>query len=346
MSLAPVRYARLTLKLYSSDSPKGVSPFSEDLTSSYFRFMTVEEFESEVKSAAKRAEKYLQMPPVVKVQEDEKRVLQVDEKIAGFSEHKYVVCDISFESKDTNRLILIRQPDGTLEHAPLDVRKRVNQVYFPRPGRKLKTPAMFEPEHLKAVLDRQEYLFVLDMACVQFDPFEKQYHEITSKAYQHINETKRFDDLRSTRHFGPLAFFLAWHNMIDDLLLDNIKRNYIRHAVELILLHHKLHGIAEEKAIEQKLAEYPNRTDLVQEYFNSMLPDEKGDIQQKIEQVVGKSPEDFAADESFIQVIETFTKSHGLKKVQLELALQTFKEENRKKQELDQNLRQQHGVAV
>lgn len=307
--------------------------------------MTVEQFEEEVKKATKRAAKQLQMPPVVKVLEEKKRVLVTDENLSGFCDDKHVITDITFDVREVDRMVLIRQPDGSLEHAPLEVRKRMCQIFFPRPGRKLKAPKLFEPENLKAVLKRHEYLFVLDLLCVQFDPFEKEYHEVTSQVYQHINESKKFDDLRSTRHFGPMAFFFAWHKMIDDLLLDNIKRDYLRYGVELILLHHKLHSIEEEKAIAQKLAEFPNRRDLVKDYCDSMLRDAKDDLKTKIKQIVGKTEEDFTSDECFIEIIEEYTKKHGIKKVQLELALQTFKEENRKKYELNQSLMKQHGVA-
>lgn len=308
--------------------------------------MTVEQFEEEVKKSAQRGKKQLQMPPVVKVLDEQKRVLVTDENLSGFCDDKHVITDISFAVKDTDRIVLIRQPDGSLEHAPLEVRKRMNQIFFPRPGRKLKAPKLFEPENLKAVLDRHEYLFVLDLLCVQFDPFEKEFHEISSQVYQHINESKKYDDLRSTRHFGPMAFFFAYHKMIDDLLLDNIKRDYLRHGVELILLQHTLHNnVDEEKVISQKLAEFPDRRDLVKDYCESMLQDVQNDLQVKIKQVVGKTEEDFAGDECFFEIIEEFTKKHALKKVQLELALQTFKEENRRKYELSQSLRKQHGIA-
>lgn len=47
------------------------------------------------------------------------------------------------------RLIVARDPDGTLRHANMSERFRMNQIYFPIQGRKLRTPRMFEPEYLK-----------------------------------------------------------------------------------------------------------------------------------------------------------------------------------------------------
>lgn len=308
--------------------------------------MTVDQFEEEVKKSAKRAEKLLQMPPVVKVKQDEQRILVKDPGLDGFCEDKHVITDISFDVRDVDRMVLIRQTDGTLEHAPLEVRKRMNQIYFPRNGRKLKAHKLFEKENLKSLLDRYQYLFVLDLTCVQFDPYEKEYHEITADTYQHINENKKFEILRSSRHFGPMAFFFAWHNMIDDLLLDNIKRDYLRHAVELILLYHKLHQVEGEQEISNQLKEFPDRRNLTQDYFNTMIQGAQTNLHQKINQIVGKSEEDFASDQCFIGIIENYTKKHGIKKVQLELALQTFKEENQKKYELNQDLKKQHGIAA
>lgn len=48
-----------------------------------------------------------------------------------------------------SRIVVVREPDGTLRKANADERHNVNQIYFPQSGRELKHPAMFEDEHLK-----------------------------------------------------------------------------------------------------------------------------------------------------------------------------------------------------
>lgn len=48
-----------------------------------------------------------------------------------------------------SRIIVVREPNGTLRKANADERHNVNQIYFPQSGRELKHPVMFEDEHLK-----------------------------------------------------------------------------------------------------------------------------------------------------------------------------------------------------
>lgn len=293
--------------------------------------MTAEQLKSQVKAAAWRAKHLLQMPPIVKVQDDQTRIISKDSGLDGFSDSSVVITDISFDVKDTKRTVLIRHSDGTLETASQSVRKRVNQIYFPRDDRKISDPKMFTPEYLQRVLDEHQYEFILDRACIQFEPYEQEYHEITSKTYQHINNSKRFNDLRSTRHFGTMTFFLAWHKMIDDLLLDCIKRGYLRNAVETIFLHYKLHAVSEENAVEKCLNDFPDTRDVIQECYNTMISGANDTIHQKIDYDSEKTRAELTRDEHFLQTIENYTKTHGVKKILLELAVQTYREELEKK---------------
>uniref|UniRef100_A0A336MAH8 CSON008091 protein n=2 Tax=Culicoides sonorensis TaxID=179676 RepID=A0A336MAH8_CULSO len=293
-----------------------------------FKFMTPEQFESQVKHSAYKAKRLLQMPPIVKILEDQTRILSKDTEMDGFSDSDYVITDISFDVKDTKRAIVVRHANGILETAPQSIRKRVNQIYFPKEERKITVPLMFtREEYLQRLLDNYEYQFILDRTCIQFEPYEREFHEITSKTYQHINKEKKFDMLRSTRHFGTMTFFLTWHKMIDDLLIDCIKRGYLRNGVELILLFHKIHGGSEEKTLEACLEKYPYQRDIVKEYYDSMISGVNEDLHKKIDYDPEKLKEEQARDENFLKEIENFTKTHGVKKIQLELAVQTFREE-------------------
>lgn len=85
---------------------------------------------------------------------------------------------------------------------------------------------------------------MLDLACVQFEPTDPDYHMITESVYAHVASMKHFDHLRSTRHFGPFAFYLAWNNDIDKLLLENIQTGRLDDAVLLVELYHKLNPSA------------------------------------------------------------------------------------------------------
>ena len=43
----------------------------------------------------------------------------------------------------------MRDPNGVLKEASWEEKQRMCQIYFPIPGRKIKTPKMFEDEHLQ-----------------------------------------------------------------------------------------------------------------------------------------------------------------------------------------------------
>lgn len=306
--------------------------------------MTTEQVESEIKEAGNRAQRLLQMPPIVKITEDTHKIISKDPALKSFSDSSFVITDITYGVKDSDRTIVIRHDDGVLEHAPLSIRKRVNQIYFPLSGRRIRMPKMFEENHLNEVLDEHKYEFVLDRLCVQFEPYEKEFHMISSKVYQHINENKKFDDLRSTRHFGPMAFFLAWHKLVDDLLLDMIKRDYLKNGVELIALTYKLNNVQDSNkdVVEQVRLNSSENNDVIKE---SQPTYSSVDIHQEIKSTIGKSAADFAVDDLCLNYITEYNKLHGIKKTQLELAIQAYRETNDQKKKLLEGLSKAHGIS-
>jgi small subunit ribosomal protein S22 len=92
------------------------------------------------------------------------------------------------------------------------------------------------------LLNCSKYEFILDRACVQFEPDDPEYQTITRKVYEHINAERRFDLLRSTRHFGPIVFHLVWTNNIDNLLCEMIETSRVKDATLLIRLYHMIHA--------------------------------------------------------------------------------------------------------
>lgn len=284
--------------------------------------MTSKQLEDELRSKFRHAEHLLQMPPVLKVMEEQKKVISTDEALSGFSDSSFVFTDVSFGLKNSDRSVVIRHPDGVLEEAPYNVRKRVYQIYFPMAGRKFRIPQMLEDENLKRLINSEEYEFVLDSLCMQFEPYEPKFHEITSQVYQSINEHQQFDKLRSTRHFGPMAFFFAWHKMIDDLVVDMIRNDYLKNAVELICLMFKLNAIEFDTSILKTLQEVNDTERQIKSTIDALLKKTPSDAQK-----IQKTNEDLKVDElcyEFIQ--EAFVKKHSLKKPQLESVLQTYKE--------------------
>jgi small subunit ribosomal protein S22 len=102
----------------------------------------------------------------------------------------------------------------------------------------LETPKMFEQEQLLRILDDPtRYLFVLERACLQFEPDEHDYIRVSSTVYEHIHAKRQFDQLRSTRHFGPMTFYLANNKKIDLLLQDMIERSLLADASALVRLY-------------------------------------------------------------------------------------------------------------
>ena len=64
-------------------------------------------------------------------------------------------------------------------------------------GRKIKEPSIFsDEEKFHSLLDRYKYEYVLDRACVQYEPDEPQYQKLTSIAYQHVDMSMQFNLLR------------------------------------------------------------------------------------------------------------------------------------------------------
>lgn len=282
---------------------------------------------------------------LLQIEEQEHKTIAVDAALQGYDpdQAKFVFTDITFGIKDNERTVVVRQPDGTLENATPEIRKRVNQIYFPKDGRRLRQPKLFEPEYLKACLDQHNYEFILDRSCVQFEPFEHQFHAITQKVYHHINETKQFDLLRSTRHFGPMTFFFAWHKLVDNLLIDIIQRDFMHNAVELISLTYRLNGITFDESILHQLDQLKQRK--AESLERHILAIGHGELQQDIEAKVGQTAEDFEINDVCFSFIEAFNKSHAIKKSSISAALQTYREKNDERRRLFEGLQKAHGVS-
>lgn len=303
--------------------------------------MTTEQIQEEVESALKQAEFKLQMPPVMRVKEERIEVLSVDPALKNFDDSDYVFTDITYGIPDSDRNIVIRGMDGSLSTASLEVRKRLNQFYFPLNGRKVRVPKLFEADNLKTLLSQDKFEFVLDAMCIQFEPYERQYHEISATVFEYIDEHKKFDELRSTRHFGPMAFFLAWHNRIDNLLLDLIKNDYLANCVDLLELTCRLQKWTPPAA--DKLNKFRHQ----QQQVNSGdgLNQLRSVLDTEIEGSVGKSVHQIEADSAALELVKEFVRDHSIKKVQLELAIATYTEKSEGQMKLWQGLQTAHGLS-
>ncbi|CAK9816062.1 28S ribosomal protein S22, mitochondrial [Anthophora plagiata] len=214
-----------------------------------FKFMTDEELQEVRAQISTKARGRIQMPPVVKVRAEDE-IISKDIGLQGLCEQNYVFTDISFGNTNRNRLIVVRDTNGTLRHANSNERHRMNQIYFPISDREIHTPQMFSNPYFSDLLDKEEFEFILDRACLQFEPDDPEYHRITKEVYSYVNKMGKFDQLRSTRHFGPLAFHLVWENEFQNLLADVIKSENITEAGALIRLYHKIYPEAKSNKPE------------------------------------------------------------------------------------------------
>lgn len=293
-----------------------------------YKFLTNEELEAEVSKANERADRLLQMPPVVKVQQPINEVLSEDKALLGYDAAKFLFTDITFGVANEHRLIVERDPDGILRTCDHDVRKRLNETYFPLNGRKLREPIMFTDEDkFNSLLDRDQYEFVLDRACAQYEPDEQTYQKITSITYQHIDANKNYETLRSTRHFGPMAFYLTWHQSIDNLMLELLQGSALREAVLLTALRHAVGG------------GLPGG-DSVQALANEILP-----TPLQLSRPDQITEEDIRLDNKCIECIEKYIVSNSAMKSQHELALQGFREHYQQLIALSRGLSKAHGSA-
>lgn len=257
---------------------KKVRQGQRELDPPTYKFMTDKELQEALKDANERADKLLQMPPVLAVRKPVDRVLSYDPALQGLETSRFVFTDITFGVADSKRLIVVREPDGTLRDADWDVRDRLNQIYFPRAGREVLCPKMFEDDYLKDLLVREEFLFILDRACIQFEPDDPKYQEVASTTYNYINDNRLFEKLRSTRHFGPLVFYLVWNNNIDNLLLDLLETCHIEETNNLLQLY---------AIIQNVQFSVDNRTDsfdILEEYI-SKYSKKKGPLELSLQAV-------------------------------------------------------------
>lgn len=104
----------------------------------------------------------------------------------------------------------------------------MNSIYFPSPGREFVTPKMFtDPEAFQSVLERASeqdnvYEFILDRACLQFEPDDPLFILTAESTYDAIDRRGHYDFLKSTRHFGPMVFYLVRVRKMDGLLLHSM----------------------------------------------------------------------------------------------------------------------------
>lgn len=308
-----------------------------------YHFLTADEVKTKFEGALRTARRLLLMPPILPIEKDNVQVLAKDPAIQGYMDTKMIFIDTSYNLKDRERRVLVRHPNGVLESGDQLTRRRMIETYFPFKGRNIVPPAMFTGEHLLRVLDEGKYEFLLNRCIVQFEPYEKDFHRVTSITYQHINTAKAFESLRSTRHFGPMAFFLAWHKLIDNLVIDCINRDYLRNSVEAICLAYNLNKIPYDSYILEQLKKYPKRDD---EYFyRKFIQSNANKVDLEFERNSGKNADDLKCDEICLKFLDEYCKSeHAKKPNEIKNTIQTYREHAESQRQLLEGVQKAHGI--
>nr|XP_061797850.1 small ribosomal subunit protein mS22-like [Nerophis lumbriciformis] len=227
------------------DLQKVFRPLKQELKPPVYKLMTDEQLEQAVKLATQKAQNLLQMPPVLPERKPISDVLSVDKILEGMDTAKYVFTDITYNIPHRERFIVVRETDGTLRKATWEERDRLIQVYFPKDGRKIAPPLLFNDENLKMVFSQDRHEDVLDLCLVQFEPDSSQYIKVHAATYEDLDKHGKYELLHSTRHFGGMAWYLVNARRIDGLIVDMLKKELVQDAVSLVSLFHLVHPHSE-----------------------------------------------------------------------------------------------------
>ncbi|XP_041419403.1 28S ribosomal protein S22, mitochondrial isoform X2 [Xenopus laevis] len=231
----------LLKKMTGLNLEKVFQPVKQQLKPPTYKLLTEEQYQQTVQKVSLTAEKCLEMPPVLSERKPIESVLSEDKILCDVETAKYVFTDITYSTPHRERFIVVREPNGVLRKATWEERDRMIQVYFPREGRKLATPLVFQPENMQVLFKEDRHEELLNRCLVQFDPDSAEYIRVHHQTYEDVDLHGKYDLLRSTRHCGGMAWYLCCRKKIDGFLIDMIQRDLLDDAVSLVRLYHMLH---------------------------------------------------------------------------------------------------------
>uniref|UniRef100_A0A8C5LB45 Mitochondrial ribosomal protein S22 n=1 Tax=Jaculus jaculus TaxID=51337 RepID=A0A8C5LB45_JACJA len=243
----------ILVKMTGLDLQKTFTPAIQKLKPPTYKLMNQAQLEEATRQAVEAAKVRLKMPPVLEERTPIDDVLAEDKILEGTETNKYVFTDISYHVPHRERFIVVREPNGTLRKASWEERDQVIQIYFPKKGRRVLTPVIFKEENLKTMYSKDRHVDVLNLCVAQFEPDSADYIKLHHQTYEDIDRHGKYDLLRSTRHFGGMAWYFVNNKKIDGLLVDQIQRDLIEDATSLVQLYHMLHpnGQSAREAKEQ-----------------------------------------------------------------------------------------------
>ncbi|XP_028275952.1 small ribosomal subunit protein mS22 [Parambassis ranga] len=246
------------------DLQKVFRPIKQELKPPTYKLMTDEQLEQALDNAREKAKKLLQMPPILPERKPINDVLSEDKILDGMDTTKYVFTDITYNIPHRERFIVVREPNGTLRKATWEERDRLIQVYFPKEGRKITAPHIFKEGNLKMVFSQDRHEDVLDLCLVQFEPDSSDYIRVHVTTYEDLEKHGKYELLRSTRHFGGMAWYLINARRVDGLIVDMLKRELLQDAISLVCLFHMVHPNSE--SAQEAARQQATGTDLLKIY--------------------------------------------------------------------------------
>ncbi|KFO32760.1 28S ribosomal protein S22, mitochondrial isoform X1 [Fukomys damarensis] len=243
----------ILIKMTGLNLEKIFKPAIQKLKPPTYKLMTQAQLEEATRKAVEAAKVRLKMPPVLEERTPINDVLAEDKILEGMETAKYVFTDISYTIPHRERFIVVREPSGTLRKASWEERDRMIQIYFPKEGRRVLPPIIFKEENLKTMYSQDRHVDVLNLCVAQFEPDSTEYIKVHHQTYEDIDKHGKYDLLRSTRHFGGMAWYFVNKKRIDGLLIDQIQRDLADDATSLVQLYHMLHpdGPSAQEAREQ-----------------------------------------------------------------------------------------------
>ncbi|XP_072263819.1 small ribosomal subunit protein mS22 [Pyxicephalus adspersus] len=228
-------------KITGLDLEKVFQPVKQESKPPEYRLMTQEQYEQALQKAKEAAKECIEMPPMLEERPPINETLVVDEIISGTETANYVFTDTTFITPHRERFIVVREPNGVLRKANWAERDRMIQVYFPRQGRKMVPPPVFKKENMQHMYKEDRHEELLNRCIIQFEPDSREYIEIRNQAFEDIDKQRKYDLLRSTRHFGGMVWHLCSLKSIDGLLIDMLQRDLLEDAVSLVRLYNMVH---------------------------------------------------------------------------------------------------------
>jgi len=206
-----------------------------------YRFLTQEELDIEQTRGRLQKRQKLQLPPVMARRKPGGEVISEDPQLDMLIEHKMVFTDVTDGIKDRQRVVVVRLPDGTLRQSTWDEKLRMCELFFPKPGREIFLPRMFQADFLPTALKSVTARYILASACAQMEPDDPDYVRVTHAVYDDVDRKGSYEDLYATRFFGGLVFYLACVVRLDGLLLDRLRREKFADAADIVRLLNILH---------------------------------------------------------------------------------------------------------